>query len=138
MTDGRALLASAGEDKTVRLWDPVTAPRSASRSAATTDSVLSVAFGTGAHGRALLASAGVDETVRLWDPTTGAPVGEPLTGHHSWVISVAFGVGGDARPLLASAGFDGTVRLWEFAPSGSSWAGQLHGTVRARGVRRRW
>ncbi len=93
-----------------------------------TDSVASVAFGTGPDGRLLLASAGsYDQTVRLWDPVTGAPAGAPLTGHTSTVYSVAFGAGPDGRLLLASAGsYDRTVRLWDpvaGAPAGEPLTG---------------
>ncbi|MGE0296433.1 MAG: hypothetical protein AB7R99_07060, partial [Pseudonocardia sp.] len=63
---GRELLASAGANGAVRLWDP--------GSGATervlkghTDGVRSVCA-VRVGGRELLASAGDDRTVRLWDP----------------------------------------------------------------------
>ena len=64
--DGR-LLASASEDKTVRLWDPATGVHHQTLEGHN-DSVLSVAFSS--DGR-LLASASDDKTMRLWDPATG-------------------------------------------------------------------
>ena len=102
--DGR-LLASAGGDKTVRLWDPATAEHRRTLTGHT-DSVLGVAFSP--DGR-LLASAGGDNTVRLWDPAT-AEHRRTLTGHTDSVLGVAFSP--DGR-LLASAGGDRTVRLWD-------------------------
>jgi WD40 repeat protein len=62
-----ATLASAGEDKTVRLWDRASGLQTAIL-AAHTDSVWGLAF---APGGGLLASAGEDHTVRLWNPATG-------------------------------------------------------------------
>ena len=56
--DGRQLLASAGDDQTVRIWDPVTGS-SAPSWKATPDWVRAVCAVT-VDGRPLLASAGDD------------------------------------------------------------------------------
>ena len=109
---GGKLLASAGGDGTVRLWDPVTGRAvGAPLHASARHGVYGVAFSP--DGR-LLASAGGDGTVRLWDPATGRPIGKTLhasgrTTARYGVRAVAFSPGGR---LLASAGADGTVRLW--------------------------
>ena len=74
--DGK-LLASAGGDGTVRLWNPATRRLVATLQTGTgpNTGVFWVAFSP--DGK-LLASAGGDGTVRLWNPITGQPVGAPL------------------------------------------------------------
>ena len=63
-----ALLATAGGDGTVRLWDPATG-----QPAAHPDRPHRLGVGGGVLARtgALLATAGGDGTVRLWDVATG-------------------------------------------------------------------
>ena len=92
------LLASAGSDGTVRLWNPDTGQPIGEPLTGHTDAVTGVAFSPDGHR---LASAGSDGTVRLWNPDTGQPIGEPLNGHTGAVIGVAFSPDGQ---LLASAG----------------------------------
>ena len=89
--DGRQL-ASAGEDETVRLWDPATGAAQATLTGHD-GRVFAVAFSP--DGRQL-ASAGEDRTVRLWDPATGAAQAT-LTGHD------AHGVRGGVQPGRAAA-----------------------------------
>ena len=99
------LLASAGEDGTVHLWNPQTAQPQPPL-IGHTDSVLSVAF---SFDGSLLASGSADNTIRLWDPNTGT-LQATLRGHTDSVLSVAFSPDGS---LLASGSADGTVRLWD-------------------------
>jgi len=102
------LLASAGEDGTVRLWNPATGrPTGPHIHAASAQyGVSAVAF---SPDGTLLATAGEDNTVRLWDPATGRPVRAPLPASAQYGVSaVAFSRDGKR---LATAGGDGTVRL---------------------------
>ena len=64
--DGR-LLATTGDDSTVRLWDPATGAEAAQL---TGHSGGVRALVRAPDGR-LLATTGDDSTVRLWDPATG-------------------------------------------------------------------
>jgi WD40 repeat protein len=104
-------LASGSQDKTVRLWDPITGAPVGEPLAGHQATVNSVAFGTGPDGRLLLASSGVDRAVRLWDPVTGASIGE-LLGQTDIATSLAFGTRQD-RLLLAVGNWDGPIQLWD-------------------------
>jgi WD40 repeat protein len=108
--DGR-LLATAGGDDTIRVWQPDTAKILYSCKGHR-DWVASVAFSP--NGR-LLASGGYDRTVRLWRAATGEEV-HRFQGHKEFVRSVAFAPNGR---LLASGSVDSTVLLWDVAGRGA-------------------
>ena len=102
-----ALLASASDDNTVRVWDAATGAALKTLEGHT-GAVWSVVF---SRDGALLASASGDHTMRVWDAATGVAL-KTLEGHTNAVRSVAFSRDG---ALLASASLDKTVRVWDAA-----------------------
>jgi WD40 repeat protein len=101
--DGR-LLASAGRDHRIRLWDASTT-RELRDLEGHTDDIFRVLFSP--DGK-ILASASDDKTVRLWNPSNGRPLETLKTNASQY--NLAFHPSGN---LLASSGGDGYVRVWQ-------------------------
>ena len=90
-------LASAGEDRTARLWDPATGALLATcRGHAS--KVLGAAF---SPDGARLVTASADGTVRQWDAATGREVEPPYDRHTGEVVAAAYSPDGQ---WVASAG----------------------------------
>jgi WD40 repeat protein/uncharacterized protein YraI len=102
-SDGR-LLATAGYDATIGLWN-MTTRKTVGRLSGHAGRVQCVAFAPKGN---LLASASADRTVKLWDLLSQQEV-RTLSGHKEQVWSVAFAPDGQ---LLASGSDDFTVKLW--------------------------
>ncbi|MFC6934249.1 WD40 repeat domain-containing protein [Actinomadura yumaensis] len=63
----RPLLATAGDDATVRIWDPLTGAERCTLTGHTGE-IKSICTVPRPDGPTYLASAGTDEAVRIWDP----------------------------------------------------------------------
>ena len=96
-------LASAGLDKTIKLWE--TATGSLLGTLRQSSAVNAVAISPDGQW---LASAGDDGTVRLWESKTGKPRGA-LSGPGYSVFDVVFSPDGK---LIAATGKDRTVFVW--------------------------
>ncbi|MBI5548587.1 MAG: protein kinase [Deltaproteobacteria bacterium] len=98
------LLATAGQDRVLKLWRL----RQADRFALTghVSNVSAVAYSS--QGK-LMASGGMDKVVRLFDATTGSPL-TSLAGHNSGIVRLAFSSDGS---LLASAARERQVIVWD-------------------------
>lgn len=139
-TDAELLVASAGSDGTIRLWDTL-AHRQVGQPleghVGQVRGVFSFRSRTGAsHSSneysAYLGSTGSDSTVRLWHAPSGTPAGVPFVGHVGTVfggcaytptIDGVDGVDGE-HTWIASAGGDGTVRIWDSKTIGA--AAEVH------------
>jgi NB-ARC domain/WD domain, G-beta repeat/APAF-1 helical domain len=102
-----ALLATASQDGTARLWQ-VADGTAQTILTGHTGGVWDCAF---SPDGSLIATTGDDRTVRLWHVPTGKEV-KVFTGHTDWVTSCAFSPDGT---LLATTSADGTARLWQVA-----------------------
>ncbi|KAF5581411.1 vegetatible incompatibility het-e-1 [Fusarium pseudoanthophilum] len=96
------LVASAGFDKTVKIWD-ITTGVCQHTLEGHVDYVYSVTFLP--DGR-ILASA--SDTIKIWDTTTGLCL-RTLEGHDEHVCSVSSSSDGQ---YLASGSYDKTIRIW--------------------------
>jgi WD40 repeat protein len=99
------ILATAGYDKTVRLWN-VASHTIRNNMKGHTLPIQAVAF---SPDGTVLASGGDDATIRLWNVRTGRPLGRPLHSRGRGVLTLAFSRAG----TLASAGRDGRIELWD-------------------------
>ncbi len=111
------ILASAGSDRYVRLWD-LGAGSHLRVLSGHTAAVRQVAFSS----RGRLASASADGTVRLWN-TDDPDKTTILKAHKGSVTAIAFSVDGQ---MLASAGSDRAIKVWQV--DGGSVLHHLDGT----------
>ena len=98
-------VASASEDKTIRIWDSSTGQQVGDPLTGHYDGVMFLRFSP--DGRKI-ASAAEDNTVRIWNLVTGQPIGEPLSV--GYVMSIAF-FGSNIR--IISAFEDFSMTIWD-------------------------
>ncbi|KAL7959002.1 hypothetical protein V8C34DRAFT_323579 [Trichoderma compactum] len=101
------LIASASDDKSIRLWDLVMGSH-VKTFEGHSDGVMSVSFSP--DGKTL-ASASNDKTIRLWDITTGSHI-QTLKGHKKMVYSASFSPDGQT---IVSALEDHSIPFWDTA-----------------------
>ena len=113
-----SLVASASQDRTVRLWRlPSLVPAGVLRGHRR--GVWSVAFSPTDR---VVATASGDRTVRLWTVADCVCV-RTLEGHTSSVLRVAFATAGTQ---LLSAGSDGLMKLWDVATGECALTEEAH------------
>lgn len=102
-------IASAIDEKTIRLWNTATGKLTNSF-IGHTDYISSIAFSPDGN---TIASVSRDQTVRLWDVKTGQ-LEATLTGHTDAVYSVSYSP--DGETIATGAWYSDTVvRLWDVA-----------------------
>src|SRR5262249_16479155 len=105
--DGKTL-ASAGDDKAIKLWDLATAKLLHTLTGQQGEVHAPIAFSP--DGKTLASTARANPG-RLWDPTADPPQEKMvLRGHGDHVSSVAFSPDGK---LLATSSPDGSVKVWD-------------------------
>ena len=102
--DGR-LLASSGNDQTIRLWD-LRAARAVNVLMGHTNWVYSVRFSPNSR---MLASGSWDHSVRLWQTNNGREL-RFFKGFSNWVSCIVFSPDGLS---LACGSADSRVRIWD-------------------------
>ena len=101
-----ALLASASEDATVRLWDYETGKYERSLKGHT-NAVQDVAFDGKGN---FLASCSADLSIKVWDYQNDFQCSKTLFGHNHNISAIVFSPNGDQ---LISCSRDRSIKMWE-------------------------
>jgi WD40 repeat protein len=105
--DGRPVAVTAGEDRTIRIWDLVTGKAVGSPLVGHGQRINSVATVSDLDGRTAILSSSVDGTIRLWDLADGTKIGSPKVGSHAANAISTAQLGG--LPVVVTATDDGKV-----------------------------
>ncbi len=112
--EGGRILASAGNNGEITLWDPTTGSSLGTlRPPGPRVQILSLA--SDPKG-ATLVSGDAQGNVRIWNVASRSEIGAPLTGDLSGVFAVAFN---PATGYIAAGGNGRTIRVWK--PRGGGW-----------------
>ncbi len=111
------LLASAGADGLVKLWEPTARGEFKPLRTLTGHDGPVRAVAWSADGSRLV-TGGEDGTVRLWDPGSSRAL-RTLRGHTGWVTCVAFSPDGRR---IASGSEDRSIRVWDLEEKAESSA----------------
>ena len=103
----RPLIATAGADKAIRIWDESSGVL-LHLMQGHLDAIFSINFWF--HHEILLVSGGADNSVRVWDVLTGENVCT-LLGHKDMVTGVV--VATNPRPTIISSSIDCTIKVWD-------------------------
>lgn len=120
--DGRSILASAGLDTHIRIWDARTY-QLLRRLSGHESQINEISTVTGTGSRAMIASASDDGTVLIWDVTTGQSI-ERRETHNDWVNSVIELPNRQQHPMLLWGGREGVLR-WALQGA-TEFSGAVH------------
>lgn len=119
------LLAAAGDDHSVQIWDTATESWLRRLADGHTAPIRSMVVLTGDSRGDLLVTGSDDGRVIRWDPVSGEPVAKPLV-HPCPVLTLAVLEEPSGTKILATGGEDGKIRLWD-PSSGAPVTGPLSG-----------
>lgn len=134
----RHLIATAGDDGTVRLWNPETASPVGIPLRGHDGAVEAMCIVPDPRLGDLIATAGHDRTVRLWDPLRSAQIAEKVLGEAA-VCAITPIVRETGPTIIAAGDASGNIRLWRPSPDNAviASAAAENGAVYALCVTRR-